>query len=450
MASETSYSKNLGILYEIQRELAPFSKEECKINLAQMVVIGDQSTGKSALLTLLTHIPFPSKCGITTKRPIVAHTRHNKSLDKSKFFLVTSRNEKKEIETADVAKILSDGQDDVKGTTVTEEPVTIEVEGPDCENLTLVDLPGIIHDNAQTKTAVVSMIKKYIEPNQTLVLVVTEASKDDEMHTALTLARQFDPEGERTLRVLNKFDVFDSDESRKRAQDLVCKTQNEPLGCHAVVCRPDGKEYQAHEEEKHKWDGVPEHSFGIEALQKRLPVLLSDLIRKNLPTLRQQIRDVKQEKRRVLEKIGETPPSRTDCFNKIRAYLREIYERLRKMAQGPVRDMYESLQETKDFITMDKVEDKFYHDYFTPAVFQGIPTFKRLQKLQVYDSWQPIVNKLCADCKRVAEECIVADIAGANPAECAPAATAEASAGGSTVHRAIQLRRHFPTVSERV
>ena len=448
MASETSYSRNLRIQYEIQRELAPFSQKECKINLAQLVVIGDQSTGKSALLTLLTQIPFPSKCGITTKRPIVAHTRQNKALDKSKFFILTRGNDKKELDPTEVAKFLSDGQDDVKKTTVTEEPVMIEVEGPDCENLTLVDLPGIIHDNAQTKTAVVNMIKKYIEPDQTLILVVTEASKDDEMHTALTLARDFDPEGERTLRVLNKFDVFDSDESRKRAQDLVYKTQKDTLGCHAVVCRPEGKEYKAKKEEEHKWDSAPSDRFGIQALQKRLPVLLSELIRKNLPTLQQQIRAVKQEKMHVLEKIGSAPPSRTVFFKKIRAYLREIYERLRKMSQGPVREMYESLQDTKDFITMEKVEDEFYHDYFAPAVFQGIPTFKRLQKLQVYDSWQPIVNKLCSDCERVAEECIVVDLTGANPTASVSAVAAESSYRDRTIHQAIQLKRHLPMVSE--
>ena len=64
---------------------------------------------------------------------------------------------------------------------------------------------------------------------------------------ALELAREFDPSEERTLRVLTKYDMFDSDESRDRANEII--SQVNQLSPHAIVCRPDGKDYVQEDEE---------------------------------------------------------------------------------------------------------------------------------------------------------------------------------------------------------
>ena len=86
LSDMNAYTQRLSVINAI-RETASKYGRDVQINLAQMVVIGDQSSGKSSLLTELTGIPFPSKSGMTTKRPIVANTV-NTSEESLQFFKV--------------------------------------------------------------------------------------------------------------------------------------------------------------------------------------------------------------------------------------------------------------------------------------------------------------------------------------------------------------------------
>ncbi len=63
---ENIYLKNLKTIKNI-RDIV---KEQSVLHLPQMCVIGDQSSGKSALLNQLTGIDFPVNSGICTKAPI--------------------------------------------------------------------------------------------------------------------------------------------------------------------------------------------------------------------------------------------------------------------------------------------------------------------------------------------------------------------------------------------
>jgi hypothetical protein len=72
---------------------------------------------------------------------------------------------------------------------------------PDAAELTLIDLPGIIHSvkddaHASDIAQVKSMLTEYIKHPQTLVLVVMEAGIDTERQGALTLVKE-QPEWER-------------------------------------------------------------------------------------------------------------------------------------------------------------------------------------------------------------------------------------------------------------
>ena len=58
------------------------------------------------------------------------------------------------------------------------------------------------------------MVESYIEKPQSLLLLVGEAKQDSELAAAIMLAKRHDPCGARTLRVLSKFDNFDSRESQ--------------------------------------------------------------------------------------------------------------------------------------------------------------------------------------------------------------------------------------------
>ncbi len=69
-----SYIRNLQVLQEIR------DKCDGELNLPQICVFGDQSSGESSVLTCITGITFPVKSGICTKAPIVVECRHDQTL----------------------------------------------------------------------------------------------------------------------------------------------------------------------------------------------------------------------------------------------------------------------------------------------------------------------------------------------------------------------------------
>eukprot|EP00966_Prymnesium_polylepis_P015646 361595-Prymnesium_polylepis.1 len=95
-------------------------------------------------------------------------------------------------------------------------------------------------------------------PEQTLILLVSEAKQDEELTSAIELAKEVDPEGVRTMRILTKFDTFDSDEAKSTAVSLLIGQAGRKLGAHAVICRTNGKGYDPDEEMRELSDaGVP-------------------------------------------------------------------------------------------------------------------------------------------------------------------------------------------------
>ena len=54
-------------------------RDKCqgKLDLPQICVVGDQTSGKSSLLQCLTGVPFPVKSGICTRAPTVVQCRRS-------------------------------------------------------------------------------------------------------------------------------------------------------------------------------------------------------------------------------------------------------------------------------------------------------------------------------------------------------------------------------------
>jgi replication fork clamp-binding protein CrfC len=97
---------------------------------------------------------------------------------------------------------------------VSPNPIRLRIFSPYVLNLTLVDLPGMTrvpvgdqpHDIEQQIRA---MIRTYISKPTTIVLAVTAANTDISNSDALQLAREVDPDGNRTIGVITKIDIMD-------------------------------------------------------------------------------------------------------------------------------------------------------------------------------------------------------------------------------------------------
>ena len=78
-ADQNAYIRNLQTLQHIRNVC------EGDLNLQQICVVGDQSSGKSSLLSFMTGIAFPVKSGICTKAPIVIECRNDKIVQAPTF-----------------------------------------------------------------------------------------------------------------------------------------------------------------------------------------------------------------------------------------------------------------------------------------------------------------------------------------------------------------------------
>ncbi len=93
-------------------------------------------------------------------------------------------------------------------------PINLRIYSPNVLTLTLVDLPGLtkvpVGDQPRDiERQIREMVLKYIGKSNAIILAVTSANIDLANSDGLKLAREVDPEGQRTIGVLTKVDLMD-------------------------------------------------------------------------------------------------------------------------------------------------------------------------------------------------------------------------------------------------
>jgi dynamin 1-like protein len=93
-------------------------------------------------------------------------------------------------------------------------PINLRIYSPHVLTLTLVDLPGLtrvpVGDQPKDiERQIRDMVLKYISKPNAIILAVTAANTDLANSDGLKLARDVDPEGQRTIGVLTKVDLMD-------------------------------------------------------------------------------------------------------------------------------------------------------------------------------------------------------------------------------------------------
>lgn len=94
-------------------------------------------------------------------------------------------------------------------------PINLRIYSPNVLTLTLVDLPGLtkvpVGDQPRDiERQIRDMVLKQIQKPNAIILAVTAANVDLANSDGLQLAREVDPEGQRTIGVLTKIDLMDS------------------------------------------------------------------------------------------------------------------------------------------------------------------------------------------------------------------------------------------------
>ncbi|KAI5286329.1 hypothetical protein KEM54_006878, partial [Ascosphaera aggregata] len=287
------------------------------VALPQIVVVGDQSSGKSSVLESLTKIPFPRDVELCTRYATQITSRrdseeyvdisiipgptaseqhqahvagYHKRLKSSDNFTVifpqvlVEVNERMGIRTNASVTLGKMFSDDV---------LKIEICGPDKDYLTVIDVPGIfrnVTEGATTKEdmeLVRAMVTKYIENSRTIILAILPSNVDIATQEILSMAQEHDKFGQRTVGVLTKPDTV----TEGALQTSICnhilgKKRPLALGYYLVKNRgPDdnGKiDYDKLDSffRKHPWSKLPKDRMGIRALKKTLGILLASITKK--------------------------------------------------------------------------------------------------------------------------------------------------------------------------
>ena len=198
--TDKGLAETLNLLEDIRK-----MTEGEKLQLPQICVIGDQSSGKSSLLSSISGLKFPEASKTCTKCPIIVNMRRG-----NECFLKIGNDEV--YKGSEMNQLIKQFQDKImeinkakKG--ITKDPINVEVRTPFKAPLTLVDLPGIVHLNNEDEKKTLEIIEEYISPENSTILVTREAGKDIETEKALFLAKKFDKMGKRTIEILTKADI---------------------------------------------------------------------------------------------------------------------------------------------------------------------------------------------------------------------------------------------------
>ncbi|CAI5745459.1 unnamed protein product [Peronospora destructor] len=195
------------------------------INLPQIVVIGSQSSGKSSVLENIVGKDFlPRGSGIVTRRPLILQLYNSSSSvpaeDQAEFeewgeFLhmpgqkFTDFNEIRQEIEKETDRLTG------KNKGISNKSINLKIFSPHVLNLTLVDLPGItkvpVGDQpVNIEEQIRDMCTEFITNPNSIILAVTSANTDLANSDALKMAREIDPDGQRTIGVLTKLDLMDA------------------------------------------------------------------------------------------------------------------------------------------------------------------------------------------------------------------------------------------------
>lgn len=243
------------------------------------------------------------------------------------------------------------------GSVFSEDILKIEICGPDEDYLTVIDVPGIFRDATEGVTTkkdielVCNMVKEYIKNNRTIILAVLPSNVDIATQEILSLAKEYDKAGERTLGVLTKPDLVTEHSAQVAMCNLVLgKKRPLTLGYYVVRSRgaDDGDDFDPVVEEKlfrnEPWSGLPKDRLGVQALKVRLGELLAQITRREFPGLRKDVSKRLTDCQRELEGLG--PARQTE--QEQRLFLSTMARHLQQLVQAALEARYSNHSEFEE------------------------------------------------------------------------------------------------------
>ncbi|KAI1269955.1 interferon-induced GTP-binding protein Mx [Xylariaceae sp. FL1019] len=343
------------------------------LSLPQLVVCGDQSAGKSSLLTALTDIPFPKNDSLCTRfateinircEPIEKFTvkvipatslESTGEEQDTKPFSTSISNLDELAGIVDAAKAAMGVTEEHSGpgSAFSKAVLRIDVQGPSRPHLTLVDIPGLIQSTTKGVTeddidTVAEITDYYIQQPRTICLAVISAQNDPANQGILRRVHKFDPTGARTLGIITKPDTLKSGSKSEAGFLGLAKNENVflQLGWHVITNRAyeesDLTPEQRDLSEKtffrdSIWRQLTQDRVGVDTLRARLSQLLLEHGKTELPRLNDDVERFLQKDRDELSLLGQPRVTIPDC----RMYLSQLSMNCYDICKAGIQGFYE-------------------------------------------------------------------------------------------------------------
>ncbi|KAK4098575.1 hypothetical protein N658DRAFT_431692 [Parathielavia hyrcaniae] len=344
------------------------------VKLPQIVVVGDQSAGKSSVLEAISGTPFPRDAGACTRFATeirlrrAPHSTITVSVipDRSRGFAeqealrqfggTVSASVPFEHLMRSAVDLIA--PKNIPGRFAARDILVVEKRGPDMPLLTLVDLPGLVRNANNDQSledikTIESLSDRYMKSPRTIILAVVGGNSDYVQAPILTKARHFDPDGTRTIGVLTKPDLTESIGLEDKFVDLVTnkdKRNDFKLGWYVLLNpgpREPGHPWPSAEERRQaeasffrqgKWNSLPPSICGASALMQKLSVQLQQHIGKHVHVLRKQVQKALDECEAELRSLGDAK----DTPEEMRIELVELFSASKELVIPAVYGFYKN------------------------------------------------------------------------------------------------------------
>ncbi|XP_064612205.1 interferon-induced GTP-binding protein Mx3-like [Liolophura sinensis] len=354
---KTSFDQHARPLLDTIDLIRSLGLEGRDFQLPKIVVIGDQSVGKSSCLEALSGIQLPRGDGIVTRTPLEKRMRTARNGTGWRCRIQYKDHKGQHVNTeisnpSDVGEAVKEAQSRITGDAsgISDSLITLEVESPEVPDLTLIDLPGIARyseANAQIEQQIIQLIKKFIKSDNTIILAVFPAGTDVDTVAAFRLARDVDPELKRTMGVVTKMDLVGPGSEKFVVDTLNNKKVKLNLGMFAVRCRNQDEVergiplQEACRKEEDFFHNHPHFGnlnpsiFGIRRLSEKMVKELTFRIKQCLPEMNRVVSDKLSEIKKDIAELGKGPS--TDDEERRREFLSlltEYTDNVEKVSSG--------------------------------------------------------------------------------------------------------------------
>jgi GTPase SAR1 family protein len=186
-----AYDREIRPFIDLIDQFRAYGVQQDSIDLPQICVMGDQSSGKSSVLQAISGIEFPRGSGLVTRcptqlimskgssgKPWVANVSVSGTHQNPPFSGDVHSPERLTEIITELTNFLTEG----KANDFSTDSIIIKIQSPDSPDLTLIDLPGIVRTSTSGQSATVitqvnQLIDKYIAMPRTIILAVIPSNQ---------------------------------------------------------------------------------------------------------------------------------------------------------------------------------------------------------------------------------------------------------------------------------